>query len=31
MMPVQNTGIDCPRNTVPVATWSTARPRRTAL
>jgi hypothetical protein len=30
MMPVQKTGIDWPRNTVPVATWSTARPRRTA-
>src|SRR5206468_11981884 len=31
MIPVQKTGIDCPRNTVPVASWSTARPRRTAL
>ena len=31
MIPVQNTGIDWPRNTVPVASWSTARPRFTAL
>ena len=31
MMPVQNTGIDWPRKTTTVATWSTIESRRTAL
>ena len=30
-MPIQNTGIDCPRNTTTVAAWSRSVLRRTAL
>src|SRR5207249_12245120 len=31
MLPVQNTGIDCPRNTVPAASCANARRQRTVL